>query len=100
MESGDTPGHISQERIPPGICDEQITIVNTHAGGHGYEALLALIQMDHPIYHLHPTLFIRAPLRQRKTEALSAYIYRYTDYLRLRAFTSRTLTQILMRHRN
>ena len=42
--------------------------------------------MDHPIYHLHPTSFIRAPPKQQKHEALSAYFYRYTDYLRLRAY--------------
>ena len=67
---------ISHKNVfPSGVCDKQITIVNTNAGGHGYKTLLALIQMDHPIYHHHPSSFIRAPPRQCKTKAVSAYFY-------------------------
>ena len=60
----------------------------------GYEALLAIIQMDHPIYHHHPTSFIRAPPRQRKAEALSAHFYRYVDYLRLRVYLKNINTNL------
>ena len=72
--------------FPPGICNEQITIINTHAGSHGYEALLAIVQMDHPVYHHHPTSYICAPPKQCKPKALSAYFNRYLNYLQLRAY--------------
>ena len=78
---------ISHKNVfPVGICDEQLTIVNTHANGYGYKALFTIIQMDHPVCHHHPTAYIRAPPKQRKQEALSAYFYCYLEYLRLHAY--------------
>jgi len=76
----------SSKVFPTGTCDEQIRIIKSHSGGHGYEALLAIIQLEHPIYHPHPTTAIRNPPRQGKSEALSGYFYRYIDYLQLRAY--------------
>ena len=67
--------------FPVNTCDEQTRIIKSHSGGHGYEALLAIIQLEHPIYHPHPTTGIRNPPRQGKNEALSGYFYRYLDYL-------------------
>ena len=72
--------------FPANTCDEQTRIIKSHSGGHGYEALLAIIQLEHPIYHPHPTTGIRNPPRQGKNEALSGYFYRYLDYLQLRAY--------------
>ena len=76
----------SSKVFPTGTCDEQIRIIQSHSGGHGYEALLSIIQLEHPIYHPHPTTGIRNPPRQAKNEALSGYFYRYLDYLQLRAY--------------
>ena len=73
--------------FPVGTCDEQINILNTHAAGNGYEALLTILQMDHPIYHHCPTTIIRRePPRQKQSEVLNAYYYQYIDYLKLKAY--------------
>ena len=70
----------------PGTCDEQMTIINTYAAGNRYhEALLAIIQMDLPIYH-HPKTIIQEPPRQKKSKSLSAYFYQYIHYLKLQAY--------------
>ena len=50
--------------------------------------------MEHPEYHHHPTSYIRAPLKQRKPEALSAYFYRCLNYLPLRAYLKNIHTNL------
>ena len=77
---------ISADRIfPKGTCDHQRDIIMNHYGGRGYEALLAIIREDLPLYQPNPTKYIRDPPSQRPRETLDQYFYRYMDYLQLRA---------------
>ena len=77
---------ISNDRIfPKGTCDRQRDIINNHYGGRGYEALLAIIRDDLPIYQSNPTKYIRDIPRQNPRETLDRYYFRYVDYLQLRA---------------
>ena len=77
---------ISNDKVfPKGVCDFQRDIIINHYGGRGYEALLAIIRGDLPIFQSHPSKYIRDVPRQRPRETLDRYYFRYIDYLQLRA---------------
>ena len=68
------------------MTNRHILIIKNHSSAHGYKALLFLIDLHHQVFPTHPTTIIRAPPRQKKTESLTEFYYRYLDSLKLRSF--------------
>jgi hypothetical protein len=86
---------ISNDKVfPKGVCDSQRDIIINHYGGRGYEALLAIIRGDLPIFQSHPSKYIRDVPRQRPRETLDRYYFRYIDYLQLRAHLKDVTTDL------
>ena len=61
---------INEKILPKGTRDRQRDIINNHYGGRGYEALLAIIRDNLPIYQSNPTKYICDIPRQNPRETL------------------------------